>query len=180
MMHIPMPPELRERAAKIKLLVLDVDGVLTTGQLFISPSGDVMKPFHTLDGHGIKMLQQTGVQAAVITARNDPAVQIRVQQLGIRHYCHGVHDKRLAYTQLREQLHFTEAECAMIGDDVIDLPILTRCGLPIAVANGHPFVKQHALYQTQNTGGMGAVRECTDLIMAAQGTLQAALNEYLQ
>ena len=103
-----------------------------------------------------------------------------MQQLGIRHYCHGVHDKRLAYTQLREQLHFTEAECAMIGDDVIDLPILTRCGLPIAVANAHPFVKQHALYQTQNTGGMGAVRECTDLIMAAQDTLQAALNEYLQ
>lgn len=170
--------DVRQRAAPIKLLIMDVDGVLTTGQLFISASGEIIKPFHTLDGHGIKMLQNTGVQTAIITARNDPAVETRATQLGITHYFKGVHDKKLAYAQLREAAQVTENECAFVGDDVIDLPVLVRCGLPIAVQNAHFAVKQHAAYITEKHGGMGAIREVTDLIMWSQNTFQAALDEY--
>lgn len=176
--HLPSP--LLACAQAIKLLILDVDGVLTTGQLLITATGEMIKPFNTLDGHGIKMLQQTGVQVAIITARNDPAVAFRAEQLGIQHYFHGVHDKKIAYAQLREQAQATENECAFVGDDVIDLPVMTRCGLAIAVQNAHDFVKQHAHYTTSKQGGMGAVREVCDLIMHSQDTLQAALNAYLQ
>lgn len=168
-----------QRARNIKLLILDVDGVLTTGQLLILANGETVKPFHTLDGHGIKMLQQSGVQTAIITARNDHAVRLRAEQLGITHYFFGQHDKKLAYEQLCVLARVTENECAMVGDDVIDLPILIRCGLPIAVANAHDFVKERVLWQTKKTGGMGAVREVTDLIMFAQGSLQTTLEQYL-
>lgn len=178
MMFTQPSHDVRQRAAQIKLLIMDVDGVLTTGQLFISANGEIMKPFHTLDGHGIKMLQNTGVQTAIITARNDPAVSARAESLGITHYFKGVHDKKIAYAQLREIAQVAEHECAMVGDDVIDLPILVRCGLPIAVQNAHFAVKQHAAYVTEKQGGFGAVREVTDLIMLAQNTFQAALSEY--
>ena len=171
---------LAQRAAAIRLLILDIDGVLTDGRLLMGANGEVFKAFHTLDGHGIKMLQQSGVDVAVITARNDSAVAARVQQLGIKHYFHGVHDKRAAYTQLREQTGLAEHQCAFVGDDVIDLPVLVRCGLPIAVANAHDFVKQHAVYTTQAVGGAGAVREVCDLLMRSQGTLDALLQEYLK
>ena len=180
MMHIPMPPELRERAAKIKLLVLDVDGVLTTGQLFISPSGDVMKPFHTLDGHGIKMLQESGVQTAIITARSDAAVDARAAQLGIGFYRKGISDKKAVYQALLAETGLSEAQCAYIGDDVIDLPVMIRCGLPVAVPNAHAEVRKRAAYTTAAAGGNGAVRELCDLIMYAQGSFQAALDRYLQ
>ncbi|QMT32742.1 HAD family hydrolase [Conchiformibius steedae DSM 2580] len=171
---------LAQRAAAVRLLILDVDGVLTDGRLLMGANGEVFKAFHTLDGHGIKMLQQSGVAVAVITARNDSAVAARVQQLGIQHYFHGVHDKRAAYTQLREQTGLAEHQCAFAGDDVIDLPVLVRCGLPVAVANAHDFVKQHAVYTTQAVGGAGAVREVCDLLMRSQGTLDALLQEYLK
>ncbi|MDK4625473.1 3-deoxy-D-manno-octulosonate 8-phosphate phosphatase KdsC [Kingella kingae] len=173
-------PDILPRAQAVKLLIMDVDGVLTTGQLFIASTGEIIKPFNTLDGHGIKMLQKTGVQTAIITARNDPAVAARAQSLGISHYLCGIDDKRMAYEQLRDQLGLSAKQCAMVGDDVIDLPVMVHCGLPIAVANAHIFVQQRAAYTTQKHGGMGAIRECTDLIMHAQNTLQAALNEYTQ
>lgn len=175
-----LPPDIIQRARRIKLLILDVDGVLTTGQLFMSSTGEIIKPFNTLDGHGIKMLQQTGVQTAIITARSDPAVAARAEQLGITHYFKGAHNKKIAYEQLREQANVSEWECAFVGDDVIDLPVLIRCGLPIAVQNAHEFVKQHTVYTTEKFGGMGAVREVTDLIMYSQNTLQIALEEYIK
>lgn len=172
--------EVQQRAKRIKLLIMDVDGVLTTGQLFIHADGEVIKPFHTLDGHGIKMLQATGVQTAIITARNDSAVAARAKQLGITHYFSGAHDKKSAYKQLCNVAQVAEYQCAMVGDDVIDLPILVRCGLPIAVQNAHDTVKTYAVYTTEKCGGWGAVREVTDLLMVAQNTFQAALNEYIQ
>ena len=167
-----------QRVRSIKLLILDVDGVLTNGQLLIGESGEIFKSFNTLDGIGIKMLQQSGIQTAVITARNDAAVTARVEQLGITHYFKGMHNKKLAYEQIRHKIQLTELECAFVGDDVIDLPVMIRCGFPVAVQNAHPFVKEHAAYITQNFGGAGAVREVTDLIMHAQNTLQTALEEY--
>lgn len=178
-MFVAISPEIFDRARKIKLLILDVDGVLTNAQLFMSNQGEVIKAFNTLDGHGIKMLQESGVQTAIITARNDEAVRCRAEQLNISHYFYGQHDKKQAYFELLKKAQVQPEEVAMIGDDVIDLPILSRCGLPIAVANAHEFVKQHAAWITQKNGGFGAVREITDLIMHAQNTLQAVLECYL-
>ena len=177
-MFTPLSPERQQRLRDIKLLILDVDGVLTSAQLFIGSNGEIIKAFNTLDGHGIKMLHNTGVQTAIITARNDPAVAHRAAQLGITHYLHGVEKKQQAFAQLCAQIKISPQHCAFVGDDVIDLPVMTRCGFPIAVANAHDFVKEHALYITQKSGGFGAVREVTDLIMHAQNTLNAALAEY--
>ena len=174
----PLSPELSARAAQIKLLILDVDGVLTDGRIFIRDNGEEIKSFHTLDGHGLKMLQQSGVQTAIITGRDAPSVGIRVQQLGIGHYFKGIHDKRAAYEQLRQQAGVAEHECAFVGDDVVDLPVMVRCGLPVAVKNAHWFVLPYAAYVTEAEGGAGAVREVCDLIMQAQGTLQTALDGY--
>lgn len=172
--------ELQQRAAAIKLLILDVDGVLTDGRIYIRDNGEEIKSFHTLDGHGIKMLAATGVQTAIITGRDAPSVGIRVQQLGIAHYFKGIHDKRAAYTRLREQAGVTEHECAFVGDDVVDLPVMVRCGLPVAVPEAHWFTREHAAYITRRPAGKGAVREVCDLIMQAQGTLQPALDEYIK
>lgn len=175
-----LPPELQARAAGIKLLIMDVDGVLTDGRIFIRDNGEEIKSFHTLDGHGLKMLQASGVQTAVITGRDAPSVGVRVKQLGINHYYKGIHDKRAAYADLRSKAGVQEHECAFIGDDVVDLPVMVRCGLPVAVPQAHWFVLQHAAYVTRNSAGKGAVRELCDVIMQAQGTLQAALQEYVK
>ncbi|MCQ9326554.1 KdsC family phosphatase [Neisseria dentiae] len=175
-----LTPELQARAAAVKLLIMDVDGVLTDGRIFIRDNGEEIKSFHTLDGHGLKMLQATGVQTAIITGRDAPSVGVRVRQLGIGHYYKGIHDKRAAYAQLRAEAGVEEHECAFIGDDVVDLPVMVRCGLPVAVPEAHWFTLQHAAYVTQKSAGNGAVRELCDLIMQAQGTLEAALQEYVK
>ncbi|PSJ79902.1 KdsC family phosphatase [Neisseria iguanae] len=175
-----LSPELQKRAAQIKLLILDVDGVLTDGHIYIRDTGEEIKPFHTLDGHGIKMLAASGVQAAIITGRDALSVGIRVRQLGIAYYFKGIQDKRAAYAQLLEQAGVAEHECAFVGDDVVDLPVMVRCGLPAAVPEAHWFTREHAAYITQHPAGKGAVREVCDLIMQAQGTLQPALDEYIK
>ena len=126
------------------------------------------------------MLAASGVQTAIITGRDAPSVGIRVQQLGIAYYFKGIHDKRAAYAQLREQAGVAEHECAFVGDDVVDLPVMVRCGLPVAVPEAHWFTREHAVYITQRPAGKGAVREVCDLIMQAQGTLQPALDEYIK
>lgn len=175
-----LSPELKARASRIKLLILDVDGVLTDGRIYIRDTGEEIKSFHTLDGHGLKMLQQSGVQTAIITGRDAPSVAIRVQQLGINYYFKGIHDKRATYAQLREQAGVDKDECAFVGDDVVDLPVMVHCGLAVAVPQAHWFTLQHADYVTQKEGGKGAVREVCDLIMHAQNTLDPALNEYIK
>lgn len=175
-----LSPELIARAKAVRLLIMDVDGVLTDGQIFIRDNGEEIKSFHTLDGHGLKMLQNSGVQTAIITGRDAPSVGIRVRQLGIRYYYKGIHDKRAAYAELLAQAGVAEHECAYIGDDVVDLPVMVRCGLPVAVPEAHPFTHKHAAYVTRQSAGKGAVRELCDLIMAAQGTLQPALEAYLK
>jgi len=133
-----------------------VDGVLTDGRIFIRDNGEEIKSFHTLDGHGLKMLQASGVQTAIITGRDAPSVGIRVKQLGINYYFKGISDKRAAYEELRAQAGVEEAECAFVGDDVVDLPVMVRCGLPVAVPDAHWFTLQHAAYITKHAGGAGA------------------------
>ena len=182
-MHTPfsdIPQDILQRAAQIKLLTLDVDGVLTDGRIFIRNDGEEIKSFNTLDGHGIKMLAASGVQTAIITGRDAPSVALRAKQLGISHYFKGIHDKRAAYEELRQRAGVAEHECAFVGDDVVDLPVMVRCGLPVAVANAHWFVLQHAVYTAKHKGGRGAVREVCDLIMHARGGLQTALEAYLK
>lgn len=175
-----LTPDLQKRAEHIKLLVLDVDGVLTDGHIYIRDTGEEIKSFHTLDGHGLKMLQASGVQTAIITGRDAPSVGLRVKQLGINYYFKGIHDKRTAYAELRGQAGVEEHECAFVGDDVVDLPVMVSCGLAVAVPEAHWFTLQHAVYVTRRPAGKGAVREVCDLIMQAQGTLETALQEYVK
>lgn len=175
----PLNAEIQNRAENIRLLIMDVDGVLTDGRIFIRDNGEEIKAFHTLDGHGIKMLHQCGIQTAIITGRDAPSVAIRAQALGIGHYFKGIHDKKAAYAQLREQAGVAENECAYIGDDVVDLPVMVRCGLAAAVPEAHPAVLAHADYITQKSAGQGAVRELCDLILHAKGYLKRELEQYL-
>jgi 3-deoxy-D-manno-octulosonate 8-phosphate phosphatase (KDO 8-P phosphatase) len=168
-----------EKAAATRLMIFDVDGVLTDGGLYYGADGEALKRFNALDGHGIKMLQQSGVATAIITARQSPFVIRRAKDLGIAHVFQGVHDKRVAFSQLLQQTGLTPAGCGYLGDDVIDLPVLVQVGFKACVANGHRDVKSRADYITQAGGGNGAAREICDLIMTAQGNYEAALASYL-
>lgn len=167
------------RAARIKLMIFDVDGILTDGNLHFGPEGEVIKTFNVLDGHGIKMLQQSGVAAAIISARQSPIVLKRATDLGIRHVQQGIHDKRSAFEQLLKETSLPADQCGFIGDDVIDLPILMRVGFAASVPNGHAEVRSRVHYVTQASGGHGAAREICDLILRAQGNYEAAMAPYL-
>ncbi|MEJ2508176.1 MAG: 3-deoxy-manno-octulosonate-8-phosphatase KdsC [Gammaproteobacteria bacterium] len=167
------------RAAQIKLVVFDVDGVLTDGSLFLGDDGQEYKAFHSRDGHGMKMLQQTGVEIAVITGRSSQVVNHRMHNLGVRHVYQGRLEKRPAFEDLLAKLSMGPAQTAYVGDDVVDLPVMRLAGLAVAVQDAHPLVKQHAHWQTPSGGGRGAAREVCELIMEAQGTLQGQLQHYL-
>ncbi|MDY7573345.1 HAD family hydrolase [Actimicrobium sp. CCI2.3] len=167
------------RAARIRLMIFDVDGVLTDGSLHFGAAGELIKTFNVLDGQGIRLLQQSGVDTAIISARQSPLVQRRASDLGITHVFQGSHDKRASFEQLLQQTGFSADQCGFIGDDVIDLPILLRAGFAASVPNGHIEVRQRVHYITSAPGGTGAVRELCDLILRAQGNYEAALAPYL-
>ncbi len=171
--------DIQEKARQIKLVIFDVDGVLTDGSLFLGDDGQEYKAFNSRDGHGIKMLQDTGVQIGIITGRTSEVVRIRMESLGIKHVYQGKRDKLPAYHELRDKLNLTDAEVAYVGDDVVDLPIMRRVGLAIAVNDAHPFVIQHAHWQTPHPGGRSAGRDVCEMLMDAQGSLQKALESYL-
>lgn len=168
------------KAAAIRLVIFDVDGVLTDGSLFFSDRGEEFKIFNARDGHGIKMLQRAGVEVAILSGRRSVAVQARMEALGVRHVYQGLENKAPAFATLLAELGITADQVAYVGDDVIDLPVMSRTGLAIAVGDAHPLVRQHAHWQTTQPGGRGAAREVCELIMEAQGTLQPALTEYLR
>lgn len=167
------------KAAQVKIMIFDVDGVLTDGGLYYGADGEPIKRFNALDGHGMKMLVQHGIATAIITARQSPIVLRRAKDLGVSHVFQGVHDKRTAFAQLLEQTGLSAAACGYIGDDVIDLPILTRAGFTASVANGHAAVKERVDYVSTAFGGNGAAREVCDLILHAQGHYETALAAYL-
>ncbi|MBU2568470.1 MAG: 3-deoxy-manno-octulosonate-8-phosphatase KdsC [Gammaproteobacteria bacterium] len=167
------------KAARLKLLILDVDGVLTDGRLFFDNQGVEYKCFHARDGHGIKLLRQTGVEVAVISGRKSNSVALRMKNLGITHVYQGYENKITAFEELVQALAIDPAEAAHVGDDLLDLPIMSRVGLAIAVEDANFAVKQRAHWCTTLPGGQGAVREVCDLIMQAQGTFAAVLEEYL-
>jgi 3-deoxy-D-manno-octulosonate 8-phosphate phosphatase (KDO 8-P phosphatase) len=168
-----------ERAKDIQLLIMDVDGVLTDGRIFITASGEELKAFNTLDGHGLKMLQSTGVKLAIITGRAASCVEHRARGLGIDYYYAGIQNKLDAFQQLLSETGLSEHECAYMGDDVVDLPVMRRVAMSISVPDAPSVVRQHAHYVTGNAGGQGAVREAAELIMQAQGTLEQLIAGYL-
>jgi 3-deoxy-D-manno-octulosonate 8-phosphate phosphatase (KDO 8-P phosphatase) len=169
-----------EKAAKIRLVIFDVDGVLTDGSLYLGEDGQEYKAFYARDGMGLKMLQASGISIGIISARNSPVVTHRMRSLGIEQVFQGQSDKSVAFQQLCQQTQLQPFQVAYVGDDVNDVPVMLRAGLAIAVADAHALVVKHAHWQTQANGGRGAVREVCELIMHAQGTLDMQLNGFIR
>jgi 3-deoxy-D-manno-octulosonate 8-phosphate phosphatase (KDO 8-P phosphatase) len=171
--------DILERAAPIRLVIFDVDGVLTDGSLFLGDDGQEYKAFNSRDGHGMVTLQSTGVALAVITGRSSEVVRIRMEGLGVSHVYQGRRDKLPAFDELRGNLGLAPEQIAYVGDDVVDLPVMRRVGLAIAVADAHPLVIEHAHWTTRLGGGRGAAREVCELIMQAQGNLHRITSDWL-
>jgi 3-deoxy-D-manno-octulosonate 8-phosphate phosphatase (KDO 8-P phosphatase) len=157
-----------ERARNIRLLVLDVDGVLTDGRLYLSAAGEELKVFHVRDGSGLVAVQRAGITVAIISGRDSAAVTRRAAELGIRHVRQGVGDKGAALDRLLDELGISAAATACVGDDTPDVPMLRRAGLAIGVADAHPALLAAAHWVTPSNGGQGAVREACDLLLSAR------------
>lgn len=168
-----------ERARAIKLVVFDVDGIMTDGTLYLADDGQEYKGFNSLDGHGLKMLKSAGVELGIITGRTSQVVTHRARNLGITHLHQGAHDKLTVYRQLLQDLELRPEETAYMGDDVVDLPVMRRSGLAITVPAAPDLVKAHSHYITQREAGRGAVREACEFIMRAQGSFDAQMAIYL-
>lgn len=167
------------RAQRIRLAIFDVDGVLTDGSLYFTDSGEELKAFNVRDGHGMKMLQNSGVRLAIITSRKSRCVEHRARNLGIDLLYQGVSDKLVKFRELLSELGLDAAATAYMGDDIIDLPILRCCGLALTVPEAPAIVKTHAHYVSRSPGGRGSVREVCELMLQAQGTLDAQIAPYI-
>ena len=169
-----------EKAKLVRLLIVDIDGVLTDGGLQFDNRGEEYKTFNSLDGHGIRMLLDSGIEVAVITGRQSKIVDHRMGELGVKHIYQGNRDKLPTFEKLLLDTGNEASQAAYVGDDLPDLPIMQRAGFAIAVQNAHGFVKQHCDWVTTACGGHGAVREVTDFILHAQGLLEEQQNGYLE
>ncbi len=174
-----LPAHARALAADVRMLVLDVDGVLTDGTLYYGADGEVLKGFHVRDGFGVKLLLSEGIDVAVISGRTTPALSRRLADMRVAHAFVGRDDKSAAFDELIATLRVPEAQVAYVGDDVLDLPVLRRVGLPIAVADAHPLVRAEAAWITSAAGGGGAAREVADGLLEARGRLRDACEELL-
>lgn len=162
--------ELLRRAAAVRLLVLDVDGVLTDGRLYFDAEGREFKSFHVRDGYGIRRCLEAGIEVAVISGRRSRATSARMSELGIRHVLLGQDHKRPALEALLAQLGLAAAQAACVGDDLPDLPLLEMAGLAVAVADAEPVLLRHSHWHTRRPGGLGAVRDVCDLLLRARGS----------
>ena len=171
--------DILNKATRIRLLIFDVDGVLTDGSLFLGDDGQEYKAFNSRDGHGIKMLQKHGVTVGIITGRTSRVVEHRMENLGVTHIYQGKLQKLPAYEELIAELGMSDEETAYVGDDVVDLPVMRRVGLAIAVQDAHPLVLKHSHWQTPSAGGRGAARDVCEMLMEARGVLQAEMESYL-
>ncbi|HEY8428992.1 MAG TPA: HAD hydrolase family protein [Sandaracinaceae bacterium] len=169
-----LPDSARERAASVRALVLDVDGVLTDGTLFYGPDGEAMKSFSARDGLGVRLLRLEGIAVAVISAKRSSALLARLRDLDITNAYLGREDKLAALDELAAALSLSPTEMAYAGDDLVDLPVMAAVGLPIAVADAHPRVRARAAWVTEARGGHGAVREIAESLLEARGRLDAA------
>lgn len=172
--------KLQQKAAKIRLLLLDVDGVLTDGKLYFNSEGNESKAFHTLDGHGIKQLRRSGVEVGIITGRSSRIVAKRAADLGVEKLLQGREDKFIAMQELLQAFPCELNEIAFMGDDYPDLTVMTRIGLALTAPDAHPEVVSRAHWQSSRAGGCGAVREACDLIMKAQNSYYGALAGYIE
>lgn len=174
--------KIKELAKNIKLVILDVDGVMTDGSLFYDNSGQEYKAFNSKDGHGIRMLQDAGINIALITGRTSELVLHRAENLKISPALiyQGYRDKRPAFRELLKKTELDPKNIAYVGDDVVDLPIMTKVGFAIAVGDAHHFVRKHAHWTTKNIGGKGAVREVCEMLLDSRGKLDEALEAYLK
>lgn len=164
----PIPDDIRQRAARIKLACFDVDGTLTDGRLFFDEQGRESKAFHVLDGQGLVLLRRFGIEVALITARNSLVAQARGRDLGVQSFIH-VKDKLSQVQQLCAQMQITLEQVAFMGDDLPDLTVLREVGLAVAPANAHHWITGSVHWQTQARGGEGAGRELCDLLLDTQG-----------
>jgi 3-deoxy-D-manno-octulosonate 8-phosphate phosphatase (KDO 8-P phosphatase) len=169
----------QEKAARVRLMGFDIDGVMTDGRLYFSPEGDYCKAFFSRDGLGLKLLAKSGVKLAIITGRDSPIVTRRAANLGIELVMQGVEDKRAAMAELLARDNLDFEQCGYMGDDLIDLPLLRACGFSATVPDGHALVRQHACHVTQAPAGAGAVREVCELILHAQGSWARVMAPYL-
>lgn len=176
--YLQASPEILAKAARIRLLLLDVDGVLSDGRIFFNSQGIESKAFNTKDGHGLKVLRQNGVEVGIITGRKSPLTEKRASELGIHLLIQGREDKAVALDELLEKFPCQLDEIAFMGDDYPDLTVMTKVGLALSVADGHFAVKALADWVSPRNGGEGAVRDACDLIMTAQNTFVSALTFY--
>jgi 3-deoxy-D-manno-octulosonate 8-phosphate phosphatase (KDO 8-P phosphatase) len=167
------------RARNIRVAIFDVDGVLTDGALYYTDSGEELKAFNVLDGHGMRMLKEGGVALAIISSRSSRSVEARARNLGIELLFQGAVDKLAAFGQLLNRCGVGAEACAYVGDDVVDLPVMKRCGLAVSVPNAPELVRSRAHYVTRARGGHGAAREICEIILHAQGSLAAQLAAYV-
>ncbi len=167
------------KAAKIKLLICDVDGVLSDGKVYLTNQGEELKNFNIKDGLGIKLLQKSGIEVAIITGRKSAIVDFRAKELGIKYVFQGQLDKRATFNQLLLELNLLPEQVAHVGDDLPDMPLMQIAGLGISVADAYHFVSQNADWVTDNKGGEGAVRNIADLILFSQNKLSEMLQSYL-
>jgi 3-deoxy-D-manno-octulosonate 8-phosphate phosphatase (KDO 8-P phosphatase) len=165
---------IHSKAKKIKLLLLDVDGVLTDGRIILDNQGNELKAFHVRDGHGIKMAQRAGIIVGIITGRQSEVVNIRARELGITEIYQGRHEKIAVYDSILKKYGLNDDAVAYIGDDVVDLDIFKRAGLAVTVADADSSVKPHVDMVTKTAGGRGAVREFINLILNQQGKLHTS------
>ncbi len=165
-------------AKLIRLVIFDVDGVLTDGRLYFSDTEQEYKAFNVRDGLGMVMLQKTGVIIGIITAKESSIVTNRMQKLGIKHVFQGRVDKLIAFEKLRDELQLDYHQIAYVGDDILDIPVMAKVGLAIAVADADKLVVKHSDWQTKANGGCGAAREVCEFIMQSQGTWDSQLSQY--
>lgn len=170
----PVSSRVMEKAEKIRLLILDVDGVLSDGLIYMGNNGEELKAFNVRDGYGVRCALTSGIEVAIITGRKAKLVEDRCKTLGITHLWQGQSDKLIAYRELLDTLSLRPDEVAYVGDDLIDWPVMADVGLSVAVADAHPLLPPRADYVTRIAGGRGAVREVCDLLLLAQGKLDEA------
>jgi len=182
---------IKARARKIKLLLMDVDGVLTDGRIYYVPADPgsryrgtrpsliETKTFHSRDGLGLRFAHQAGLRTGILSGRESPVVEHRARELGIHFIRQGAREKLAPYREILEEAGLRDEQVCYVGDDLVDLPVLVRVGLAVGVGDGHPLLTQYVHYVTRAPGGLGAVRETIELILSAQGKFQPVLDRYL-
>lgn len=172
-------PSINERASRIRLILMDIDGVLTDGRIHIGADGSETKSFNVRDGAGLKLAQKAGILTGVISGRDVPSARHRAEELALEEVHLGIANKEDVYAGILERRALTDGEVCYVGDDIIDIPVMRRAGLSVAPADAHPAVMQHASLVTVRRGGMGAVREVIDLILHAQDKWRLVTARYI-